>query len=80
MPALEEVDGEMIGHGNRKLEKLNLSSNKINDEGIIQMAEKLKAHLEEVSGTLKWLALQRNNTHEQAAEALQALEPITVVV
>lgn len=80
LPPVEEVDGELFGNGNKKLQKLNLSSNGISDLGANQMGAMLQEYLEGVAESFKWLNVQRNEEMtEETAELLQSLEPVQVV-
>ena len=81
LPPLEEIDGEVFGPGNRKLQKLNLSSNAISDVGAHDMATLLQQNIEVVGETFKWLNLQRNeHMTEETLELTQSMEHVRVAM
>lgn len=59
LPILIEVDGTQYGKGNRTIEYLNLGSNAITKEDVIQMNTLLETHADVVAPYLQVVKLER---------------------
>ena len=77
-----QEDGTGIGTGNKTLSCLNLSANQIDDVGAKVMAESFLQYIDEVSGTLDNVMLQRNCISEEIGELFQgdSFENISIVI